>query len=719
MNATEPTRQGTGIPFLLIFLFLAIGIPATGVFSYRNFERRFRTQIEHQLSAIAELKTNELMQWRAERQGDAQSLFNNSAFCALVKRFLTDPRDTNAHDQLQSWLTALQTAYQYDKLFLLDAKGAARLNVPDIAETMAPHLAEDAAQALHSGRIVFADFHRDVPGGFIHLSLLVPIRDMSASNNPLGVVVLRIDPGVTLYPMIRRWPIPSLTAETLLVRREGDDVLFLNDLRFAPNSALNMRISLRRTETPSAMAVLGQVGIVEGIDYRGVSVLAAIRPIEGSPWYMVARMDAAEAHAPLRERLWETIILAGALILGAGGSVGLLWRQQRVSFYKEQLAAAAALRESEERFRRAVTDSPFPILLHAEDGAIIHASNSWCEITGYAPEELATIADWTERAYGERKETVQAEIDALYGLEKRKAEGDYSIRTKDGTTRIWDFSSAPLGRLPDGRRLVLSMAMDVTGRREAENEARRLNEELDQRVKERTSQLEEANRELEAFSYSVSHDLRAPLRAIDGFAHILVTEQAGSLDKSGKRSLEIICSEARRMGQLIDDLLSFSQIARLPLRVVEVDMQALAQSVYDECAAAAKGRKIRLTLKPLPFICGDPAMLRQVMVNLIGNAVKFTGFQALAEIEIGSHTDGDTNCFYIRDNGVGFEMKYVDRLFGVFQRLHTEAEFEGTGVGLALAHRVIHRHGGRIWAEGTVNEGATFYFTLPVRKEFM
>ena len=260
---------------------------------------------------------------------------------------------------------------------------------------------------------------------------------------------------------------------------------------------------------------------------------------------------------------------------------------------------------------------------------------------------------------------------------------------------------------------ALNNVKQVEALRQSQEEIKKLNEELERRVEERTAQLEAANKELEAFSYSVSHDLRAPLRAIDGFSRMLIEDYTEKLDGEGRRLLEVIRDNTRNMGQLIDDLLSFSRLGRQEMNLTFIEIEKLVRPIFEELISTENGRTVEFNINNLPPAKVDRAMIKQVFANLLSNAIKFTGTRERAVIEAGGWDNGIEKTYYIRDNGVGFDMNYVDKLFGVFQRLHSQGEFEGTGVGLALVKRIIHRHGGRVWAEGKVGEGATFYFTLP------
>ena len=257
--------------------------------------------------------------------------------------------------------------------------------------------------------------------------------------------------------------------------------------------------------------------------------------------------------------------------------------------------------------------------------------------------------------------------------------------------------------------LVIFMVALLTERIEKVRTLRTLNNELTRE----TIKLEDANNELEAFAYSVSHDLRVPLRAIDGFSRIVIEDYEDKLDEEGIRLLNIVRDNTKKMGQLIDDILLLSRAGRQEMKISELDMSSLAKRVYHDFNQDTEGRNIGFTVDDIPMAMGDRALLTQVFTNLIGNAIKFTREKEIATIEVGSDEDEDYNIYYVKDDGAGFDMKYYDKLFGLFQRLHSQEEFEGTGVGLSIVQRIISRHGGRVWGEGEVDKGATIYFSLP------
>jgi PAS domain S-box-containing protein len=340
--------------------------------------------------------------------------------------------------------------------------------------------------------------------------------------------------------------------------------------------------------------------------------------------------------------------------------------------------------------------------------------DSMYQLYGIQKDDFGGAYDaWIRTIHPEDKARTDGEIQAALRGEHEYAP-EFRIVRKDGSIRYIKADSRTT-RDPEGKPLrMIGTNIDITELKQAERNIRTLNQELEQRVAERTAQLETAVYDLENFNYSASHDLRIPLRAVDGFSRILMEEYSTRLDNEGKRLLNVVRDNTKKIAQYIDDMLAFSSTGRMLMLPAEIDMNVLVREVMEEFAPAIAARDLKVVIKPLPPVVADKAMMRRVMLSLLSNAVKFTRLKTAAQIEVGAKTEGEEVVFFVRDNGVGFDMQYAHKLFGVFQRLHGVEEFEGTGIGLAIVKRIVTRHGGRVWAEGKINEGATVYFSIPV-----
>ncbi len=381
----------------------------------------------------------------------------------------------------------------------------------------------------------------------------------------------------------------------------------------------------------------------------------------------------------------------------------------------KQKLAEESVRQLEHRYRILFDEAPamYVITRNEEGSPVIADCNTlFSSVLGYAYDEVKErpLSDfYTPESRTELLERggYRHALSGSFGKEERQ------LVTRDGRIIETLLNAVPETDMNGKVTGTRAMFVDITDRKRAEEEIRKLNAELDLRVQERTAQLVAANKELEAFSYSVSHDLMSPLQHLTGYTQLLNKRAAGLLDDKNKHYLKTITDSAIRMGRLIDDLLAFSRMGRAEMLQRKTNLDSLVREILEDFQADSRSKNIDWKVGPLPEVYGDNAMLRQVFVNLISNAFKFTKMRTDAVIEIGSACgEKGEVCVYVKDNGAGFDMKYVDKLFGIFQRLHRTDEFEGTGIGLANVRRIIHRHGGKIWAEGKVGEGATFWFTL-------
>ena len=408
-----------------------------------------------------------------------------------------------------------------------------------------------------------------------------------------------------------------------------------------------------------------------------------------------------------------------------------------------------SLQLSEERFRSAILNAPLPIMLHAENGEVSQINCAWTELSGYEYSEIPTIEDWTEKAYHSRKSVVKADIDRLHQLNARISEGEYMIATASGESRIWDFYSAPLGKLSDGRSLVISTAIDVTARKQAEAEIRMLNATLERRVELRTNQLQAANEELESFTYTVAHDLRAPLRGMQGLAEALLEDYRDLLDELGQEYAQQIVNSGQQLEELIQDLLAYSRLSRADLSLQVLELESAVAEAIAMVQADAKSRHAQISVRsPLPAVIAHRVTLVQVIANLLTNAIKFVEgappqVQIWAE-EIEQPQEGETDSetagewkratvgqwehsqlliascllpvpiirLWVEDNGIGIAPEHQKRIFRVFERLHGIESYPGTGIGLAIVKKGADRMGGQVGVESQLGQGSRFWIEL-------
>ncbi|NVO20220.1 MAG: PAS domain S-box protein [Bacteroidetes bacterium] len=1050
---------------------------------YQTELKNIRNEKYEELKAIADLKISQILQWRVDRIQDANSA-QSVFFGKAITEYALDNSDKILEKNLLLRLLQYEKQYKYEDAFLLDKNMKMLLTADYELTNLDKNTLQNCIQAAEIRKTICSDIYYNSERKKALIEIVTPVYK---NTDLVAFMVLQNNPESFLFPLVQSWPTPSKTAETVLIKRDGDDLLFINDVRHVKNTALRLRIPLTTTKIAGVQAILGKRGVSESEDYRGIKVIADLRSIPGTNWFMITKMDKSELFKDLNTMTSMMILFLVIILLLLAAGLTMIFRFRQHNIYSELNKAESELRQTEKELQatllnigdavissslenkiqsmnpmaekltgweekeaigkpinevfhlingenrlsvenvidellnrkksgnlsdqlvmvsnrneeipvslsiaslsdfdrehkgymivfRDETDEyeaelklkyseemlsnlfqlgPFPTaLVRLSDQKIMDVNLSYTELYGFSKDEIigksileigrwndplkqsefldrlqnqenidnlefdfrlksgelrkgmittrkidfhhekyvvGRIQDITDQwlaesalkdreeqyrslfesmlngyAYchaiyedgipvdfeflkvnkaletltgikdveghkiseflptlresdpelfdfykafianneparfeyfmnsmgqwfvftvyshrkdyfvvifdviTERKKTEQALIEsenrfrstldnmmegcqiidfdwkyfymntaaANFGkLRKGEMIGkkvtdfypdfestdmfkalkkcmnerislrqEFYFKHPDGSDAWFDFSIQPV---PEG---IFILSLDVSERRLAQEELRLMNKELDNRVKERTIQLESANQELESFSYSVSHDLRAPLRHIAGYSQILTNDFKADLPEKAQNYLSTIVQVVKTMSTLIDDLLQFSRTGRTELKKLVFSMDQLLNEAMTPIIQALEDRNIEWDIQSLPKINGDYNLLKQVWSNLLSNAVKYSRDRSPAKIRIGCIKKQDENVFFIADNGVGFEMKYADKLFGVFQRLHSVEQFEGTGIGLANVRRIIARHGGRTWADSKLNEGATFYFSLP------
>lgn len=701
---------------VLVYTSVALVMTLTGYLYYQETLRIALDKTGSQLETLNNLKQEEVIQWIHERDNDLTFYQTNKAFVEEVYECHTNPQ--NETSGLKAWLKQTQKAHNYDIFVIMVDSSVIYLGGSD--SLISDNFMDAAMKTIHTGIRSYYDIYRKTGTDKLYYSGLAPLMH---NNHAFAALIFRSNAHDYFVNELISDKTHILNLQYNLVKNDGDSLYYIDTEMYESIQDVSKRKLPENSPLIKALDEQQGVFIGSGIDNK--EIIASVKKIAGSDWFLMVHTLVSEVEEPLTPRKW---IIASYILLIM--FLFILWYYnfvQRASNknLRDQLRLNEELLHNRAILQTVTQSSPLPLIVITLEGKILIWNNAASQVFGWNFIEILKVENpifnqeqWIE--FQEIKGNVLNSGNTIIHEMQRVTRDGKNIDLRCWITELIDPITKEVN--------LLFIFDDITERKQISRELKSLNESLEQRVKDRTievaelnkslteraNQLEIVNSELESFTYSVSHDLKAPLRSIQGFTDIILQEHSQTLNEEVLRLMNIVRKNARRMDQLIKDLLDLSRVTRSTIKTKVLDIEALIKEIINNDFPQIS-ENTKITIHPLPEVEGDAVLLQQALINLISNAVKYTRKVKYPQIEIGSFKKYGMHAFFIKDNGAGFNQDYAGKLFNTFQRLHTNDQFEGTGVGLAIVKRIISKHGGEVWAEGKENEGATFYFSIPTK----
>ncbi len=731
MNSWYKTgeRSRTLRRLIIAGLLTLVIIGVIGTLLQREQQQQARRQIETQLLTIADLKASQITQWRNERLSHARVLSDNAVFARAVEHWLAQPNATSTAE-LREYLDALARRYEYSNIMLLDAEGYIALRLRHARLALSPDINELVHRAIRMRLALHGRLHRFEEETTPHLDFIAPIFSRSdGERRPIGAVLLQADPNTFLYPLLQSWPTPSESAETLMVMRDGEEVVFLNELRHAKDTALKLRRPLTETTLPAAQAALGREGIFEGLDHRREPVIAALKAVPETPWFIVAKMDTREARAAGNVVSWLILAITGGAMIGTILLFGVLWQSLGKRRYRALFEAESANRELQERFMTVFRASPLAAsITRVSDGRFVEVNHAYEEAFGWKRDELVGHTS-VERGLWLSEADRQAWLHQLRHTDDA-AEIPARFVRRNGEVREVNIAAA-LVALDHAEHLIAYIS-DVTDRNRNLVELEQHRHHLAELVEQRTAELahakddaEAANRAKSTFLANMSHEIRTPMNAVIGLTHLALRDTA---DAAQRERLKKINASAQHLLAIINDILDISKIEADKVTLEEADFETAG--IFDNVATLMQEKlgekRLTLTREIAPSVPsvlrGDPLRLGQILVNYVSNAIKFTEHGQITMRAAVVDADADAERLLIRfeveDTGIGIDPEVMPRLFNAFEQADTSTtrNYGGTGLGLAICRRLARLMGGEVGVRSTPGTGSLFWFSARLQR---